>query len=772
MASADSNAQGEATLTVRETQPVELTVAKDEFETVTEKALSLTASGLEVEVTLFPKIEVRSEITVHGDATTVSPAEEMQRSELKTLPERPANVKEALAYTPAVLAGPEGVVIAGGEEKHNALVVNNVDSTDPATGQFGLLVPVDAVETLSVAATPFQAQYGNFTSGVVSADTRRGGEKWNFELNDPLPEFRIRSGHLQGLRSATPNVTVGGPLIAQKLYFSQTAQMFFEKAPVLTLPFPFNETRNLSGNFFSQADLVFSPEHALTGSFHITPQDTRFANLDFFNPQAVTPNTNGNAASVSLIDRLSLKRGVLQSTISRQAFRFDVDGQGAADMVLTPVGNRGNYFATQNRNSGRTAWLENFSMNPLQAAGSHNLQFGTSATFTQDEGVFHARPVSVESVSGTLLKRIEFTGGSPFRKTDLEFAAFAQDHWSPLANLVFDGGVRMDYQRITDTVRFAPRAGFSWSPFGKERSTILRGGGGVFFDHVPLNVYAFRNYPQQVITTFDLQGKLLDGPRTFQNLIDLSGSHLWLVSRDKTGPRIGSFAPYSVATSAELDQRITRWLQLQVKYTYRDAHALVTISPRTLANGTGALVMRDSGSSRYRDVEFSAGIAQEKKTKASFSYVRSSSQGSLDALGAYVGDIAFPVVRRTFFTSTASDSPNRFLIRAETPFKWRTKIMPFIEYRTGFPHSVLDAYQNYVGVPNSSRFPGYFSLDTTVTKDFQLTAKYTGRFTVRGLNLTNHFNALAVHANAADPQFGTYFGSYGRRFRLDFDVVF
>jgi hypothetical protein len=29
-----------------------------------------------------------------------------------------------------------------------------------------------------------------------------------------------------------------------------------------------------------------------------------------------------------------------------------------------------------------------------------------------------------------------------------------------------------------------------------------------------------------------------------------------------------------------------------------------------------------------------------------------------------------------------------------------------------------------------------------------------------------------VHANTADPQFGTFFGSYGRRFRLDFDVLF
>jgi hypothetical protein len=39
-------------------------------------------------------------------------------------------------------------------------------------------------------------------------------------------------------------------------------------------------------------------------------------------------------------------------------------------------------------------------------------------------------------------------------------------------------------------------------------------------------------------------------------------------------------------------------------------------------------------------------------------------------------------------------------------------------------------------------------------------------------NLTNHFNALAVHSNNADPLSGIFFGNYPRRFRADFDVIF
>src|SRR5204863_368621 len=82
-----------------------------------------------------------------------------------------------------------------------------------ATGQFGLTVPIDSVESLNVYQTPFLAEFGRFTAGLVSVETRRGGEKWKWELNDPFPEFRIRSWHLRGLKTATPRLNFEGPLI-------------------------------------------------------------------------------------------------------------------------------------------------------------------------------------------------------------------------------------------------------------------------------------------------------------------------------------------------------------------------------------------------------------------------------------------------------------------------------------------------------------------------------------------------------------------------------
>jgi hypothetical protein len=102
------------------------------------------------------------------------------------------------------------------------------------------------------------------------------------------------------------------------------------------------------------------------------------------------------------------------------------------------------------------------------------------------------------------------------------------------------------------------------------------------------------------------------------------------------------------------------------------------------------------------------------------------------------------------------------------------QLLPIVEYRDGFAYSQFDVLQNYAGVPNndSTRFPHFFSADARLMKDFKVHPKYTLRVSLSGFNLTNHFNALAVHANTADPQEGVFFGNYHRRYRGDFEVIF
>jgi hypothetical protein len=770
-----TNEKGEAEFSGVAPGTYDIVASKEGLETLTEKEISATAgSAVEIKFTVIPRIELTDSVNVQaGQDTTVeksaSVSTELKRSQVKDVPNKPATVADTLPLIPGVVRSAQGEIkISGSGENRSALIVNSADVTDPATGQFGVTVPVDSVETISVFKTPYLAQYGRFTAGVVSVETRRGGDKWSFELNDPLPEFRIFSGHLRGIREASPRVTFNGPLVAGKLYISEGLEYDLAKKPVRTLPFPFNETKQESVNSFTQFDYLLSPSHTLTATLHIAPRHMNFVNLEFFNPQPVTPTFRAKDYTGTFIDRLTIGSNLLESTLAVKRYSGQVWGQGRDEMILTPTGNQGNYFSEQDRRASRIEWLETYSLAPRKLYGDHNLKFGTTVARTTNRGEFTARPVNIEDMAGRLLKRIEFVGGQPFDRYDLEVAFFGQDHWVINPKLSVDLGARFERQGITETFRVAPRVGFAWTPFTGQQTTI-RGGFGLFYDRVPLSVYAFDRYPEQVITTYGADGQIVDGPRRFANITDRAelsefpfvyGSH-----------SAGNFSPYSETWNIEVEHPITRALRIRANYLQSNSYGIVTVTPK-LVQGRDAFVLGGNGRSGYRQFELTTRWNISEGRQIFASYVRSRAQGDLNEFNNYLGNFPFPVVRPNQYTNLPGDLPNRFLAWGLVRLPWKMRIAPLVEYRNGFPYAVTDAAQNYVGTPNKVRFPNFYSLDSRVSKDFKLNDKYSVRFSVSGFNLTNHFNPITVHSNVDDPQYGLFFGNYGRRFRLDFDVLF
>jgi len=163
---------------------------------------------------------------------------------------------------------------------------------------------------------------------------------------------------------------------------------------------------------------------------------------------------------------------------------------------------------------------------------------------------------------------------------------------------------------------------------------------------------------------------------------------------------------------------------------------------------------------------------QEGKQQLFLSYVNSRSRADVNEFNTYIGNFPFPLVRVNQFARGAADLPNRFLSWGTFDLPWKMRYAPILEYRNGLPFSTIDSSQAFVGEVNSKRFPNFFSFDSRVSKDIQVSPKYAVRFSLSGINLTNHFNALDVRRNNADPQFGTFFGNNQRRFRVDFDVLF
>ena len=161
----------------------------------TETSVDATPSveAQSIDVVLNSVVLSQQTVDVKGDgANAVTDDSGIQQNlptaQAKLSPTRPVTLTDALPLIPGIIRAQDGSVkIAGFGEDHSALLVNSVDVTDPATGGFGLSVPIDSVQTMEVSVMPYLAQYGRFTAGVVTAETRRGGDKWEYSLNDPVP---------------------------------------------------------------------------------------------------------------------------------------------------------------------------------------------------------------------------------------------------------------------------------------------------------------------------------------------------------------------------------------------------------------------------------------------------------------------------------------------------------------------------------------------------------------------------------------------------------
>ena len=752
-----------------------ISIAKEGFQTLRGQAVQVTGTALaQVDVTLNPATARHESVTVNETTSeveqTASAPETVHPSEVKNLPSRPPTVADALPLLPGIVRTPDGSLRINGTGEHrSALLVNMADVTDPATGGFGETVPIDSVEEVNVLKTPFMAQYGRFTSGVVTVETRRGGDQWHTELNDPFPEFRFRSWHMSGTRDASPRGVMSGPLIKGKLYLAATLLYDLHKTPNRTLPYPFNESKKESLNSFTQLDYLISTKHILTATMHVTPQKINFVDPQYFTPEPVTPSYRQHEYTETLIDRLAIGGGLLNSTVSFQRFDANVGSQGTADMILQPQGASGNYFSAQNREAGRTEWMETWAPRAWHFLGRHEVQAGSVVARTNDNGQFTAHPIDILDLSGLLLRSISFTGGGPYNRSDNETAFFAQDHWSLRPNVVVDAGLRVENQDIAESVRIAPRLGFAWTPFAGQH-TVIRGGYGVFYDRVPLNVYAFDRYPQQIVTNYAPDGNIIGSPLTYLNLTGVALTPESLLIHSANQP--GNFAPHSGTWDIQIEHTISSLVKIRAGYTDSRSSGLVLLQPQVTSTAA-ALVLNGNGASRYRQAEITARFGWSK-SQLYLAYTRSRAEGDLNDFSNYLSNFPTPLLRPNVYASLPGDLPNRFLAWGHVTLPRKMQLLPTVEYRNGLPYSRYDVLGNYVGVPNSSqtRFPTMFSLDARIMKDIQINPKYALRFSVSGMNLTNHFNALAVHSNIADPQYGNFFGNYPRRFRADFDVLF
>jgi outer membrane receptor protein involved in Fe transport len=676
--------------------------------------------------------------------------------------------QDALPLLPGVVRGLDGLIrIKGGRTNQANTLVNSASVIDPFTGQAALSLPAVAVQSVQVLSNPFSAEYGRFASGVVDVNTRGGTDEWKWLFEDPVPRLRWTDGTTHGVESASPHLTFAGPLIKGRLYVFQALGYGYDQVKVWSLPDPNNVRIVEKVNSYTQLDWLATPNQRFSVVAALDPQNTDYADINTFNPQPVTADYRQRGYFVSATHRWIMNNGgFLQTLFSAKELDSRVyPAQSASgQMTLFPEQNSGSYFEQQRRDTNLYQWAQTLHWRPLEWRGRrHLLTAGYAYSRSTYSGDVGNLPVNVLRQDGTLSSTISYGGPLPSSATKNDLAFFVQDNWQVFSRLMLDLGLRFDHDSLSsDAVNVAPRLGFVFAPAADGR-TAIRGGIGLFYDKVPFNVALFTKYPAQTITSFAGDGTtIISGPSTYAHVLATPNQQLRV--------------PYSLGWSLQFDRELRRDLLLRIGYESRQVYRDFYVDPVQAPDGSAALLLLNSGKQTYHEFLTMLRWHATERTTLWASYVYSRAKGDLNDYNQFFGNFPYPLIRANQYGPLASDAPNRGLFWGVIGLPKKFDFVPILDVHTGFPYSRLDQNWQYLGRENQAgRFPTFVGLDTKIQYPVDFTfRKHRIQFRA-GLtvyNVLNHFNPRDVQQYSASPNYGAFYNSVGRLFRIDGDFDF
>ena len=676
-------------------------------------------------------------------------------SEVSNLPNIDERFQTLLPLIPGVVRGPNGLInMKGARASQNGSLVNNADVTDPATGVNTINIPIDVISSLQVLSTPYDPEYGKFVGAVSNLETRLGDfKKFRMSVQNLLPRLRKVDGSIVGIAEATPRFTFSGPMVKNRVAITQSFEYRYERDPVDSLPHLDRWTRTENFNSYTQFDFNISQKQTATASFAIFPQKLDYYGLNTFTPQPSTPNLHQRGFQAYLQHRyVTNSADLLISQLSFTKFDADLLPNSNLPYELLVETTTGGFFNRQKRRTKRIDWEEIFRSHAYHLFGSHQFDAGFEFAHSSYDGRQEFLPVQIFGVAGYPRKQIQFGPPAQFSIGQNETTWYIGDKWSASGRLAFDLGLRVDYDSITGTLNTAPRAGFVLALTG-DNKTVLKGGAGLFFDRVPLDIPAFRYLAPRKVTTFDAQGEALASTR-YSNIL----------------PN-GMRNPRSEVWNLELDRAVTSNFLLRVAYQQRNTVHEYFVTPISYGS-TGTLDLSDRGSEFYREFQIS-GRYQIHHSTLNVSYVHSRTFGDLNDFDQFFGNDPQPIIQPNERSRLGFDAPNRVLAWGEIALPWKLIASPVFDAHTGFPYSTINQDREFVGPRNNLRFPRFVSTDIQVWKEIPLLVeKMHARVGFGAFNVFNHPNYRDVQDDLDSDRYGEFFNGVGRMYHAKFVLEF
>src|SRR5271157_742511 len=459
-------------------------------------------------------VAVQTSVTVSdtdkNDAKAPTVTETITEKTIANAPNANERFETLLPLVPGVVRGPDGRInLKGTRNTQSGALVNSANVTDPATGSSAISLPIDVVSSVQVISNPYDPQYGNLTGAVSTADTKTGDyDERHFSIQNIMPRPRFREGSLMGIESATPRMTYTGPLVKDKIAITQSFEYRFVRTPVTSLP-ALERDQTLEGfNSYTQLDFNISTKQTATVSVAVYPQRLEYMGLNTFTPQPSTVDYHQRGYQIYGQHRfLTGPDSALTSQISYKTYDADTTPEGAGPYQLLIDTTEGEFFNQQSRRTNRFEWQENYVFAPRQFLGSHRLRAGMDYSYSDFDGRERFLPAELIGSSGSPIERINFTQPTAFGVNQNVAALYVSDEWSLSHRVTFTLGLRSDTDSVTGTSHPSPRAGVILA-LTNDGKTLLKAGGGIFYDRVPLTLPLFESFPNRTVSYLGTHGEV------------------------------------------------------------------------------------------------------------------------------------------------------------------------------------------------------------------------------------------------------------------------
>lgn len=751
--------------------PLQLSLQKEGFYESTVRQVSPGS----VEVTLHRQQEVREVVNVVEsppaiDRSQVSSQEKLTGLQVIDIPyPSTRDYRNVLGFIPTVVPDQSGQPhVAGQETYETRTLLDGFDVTQPANGQLLVRVSTDAFRSIEVEPSREPAEYGKASGGVLALNTGIGDDHFRFSATDFTPSFQNKKAW--ALDSVTPRFVVSGPIRKGRMWFYNASDGEYDNIVIPELP----NGADTDG-YWRVGDLLkvqtnLSSRNILTTSFLINHLRDEHQGLSPQNPAPATPVDTESAYIASAKDQYYFSGGeLLETGFGFDRYNLSLTPLGTLPYFMAPSSNGGNYYLNTRTHAERNQLLANLFLPAHQWHGRHDVKVGINLDRLTYDAQFLRQPISFlrhgqAPPAGQSLapdaclapvaagqpspcsRYSEFTGGAPSTTYNTEASAYVEDRWLVTDRLLLEPGLRLDWDQIVRSASLSPRLAGTYV-LDRRGDTKLSAGVGTIYDATPIFLIARPLSGQRLDYFFDPSGNPLGAPV------------LTTFSADTRMLR----APRFLNWSAALERKLPASIYLKAEFMEdRGIHGFVYNPPSGAADGN--FLLQNSRNDHYDAFTLSLRRSFAKGYSVFGSYTRSRTKSN-QVLDFNVDN---PVLSPQAAGPFPWDAPNRFLSWGYMPFftlPWihQLELAYSLEARTGFPYNVVNSRQQIVGSPDSSRFPGYFSLNLQLEKRFHLFGFY---WAVRGGfdNITNHKNYLVVYNNIDSPQFGTFSVYNGRAF--------